>query len=106
MSETIREIILASRPEGWVGEENFELRESAAPEPAADDVVVEALYLSVDPYMRGRMWDAKSYVPPFPLGEPVVGGGVGRVVASRNATYREGDVVQGMLGWADHTLVL
>ena len=106
MSAPNREIILDSRPEGWVSEANFVLRESAGPELEANDVIVEAHYLSVDPYMRGRMRDAKSYVPPFPLGEPVVGGGVGRVVASRNAAYREGDIVQGMLAWADRSRIV
>ena len=93
MSARNREIILDSRPEGWVSEANFVLRESEGPELEANDVIVEAHYLSVDPYMRGRMRDAKSYVPPFPLGEPVVGGGVGRVPVALLAVTTEPDSI-------------
>ncbi len=102
---TNRQITLKSRPEGWAGEENFELTEAAMPEPTGDDVVVRNLYLSVDPYMRGRMREARSYVPPFELGKPLQGGAVGQVAASNNASYREGDLVQGLLGWEDYSLV-
>lgn len=102
---TNRRIVLKSRPEGWVRPENFELVESAPPEPQAGDVVVRNLWLSVDPYMRGRMRAERSYIPGFALGSVIQGGGIGQVAASRHASYREGDIVQGMLGWEDLTLV-
>ncbi|HLU05095.1 MAG TPA: NADP-dependent oxidoreductase [Woeseiaceae bacterium] len=98
------EIRLASRPSGWVTAENFEQTESPVPEPAEGQVLVRNIYLSVDPYMRGRMNDAKSYVPPFELGEVLQGGVVGQVVKSRNADFAEGDYVNGMLGWQNYSL--
>ncbi len=105
MSDRInRQIRLASRPAGWVTPDNFELTEAPVEEPAAGQLLVENLYLSVDPYMRGRMNDVKSYVPPFGIGEVLTGGVVGRVVASRHDGFAEGDVVTGMLGWENFTV--
>ncbi len=102
MSETSREIRLASRPEGQPTEENFELAEVAVPAPGDGEALVRNAYLSVDPYMRGRMRDAKSYVPPFKVGEVMDGGAVGRVVRSNNPELSEGDWVQSMNGWREH----
>jgi NADPH-dependent curcumin reductase CurA len=72
-----REIRLASRPDGWPTAENFTLAAIDVPEPGPGQVLVRNLYMSVDPYMRGRMNDVKSYVPPFQLGAPLDGGAVG-----------------------------
>jgi len=93
------QVRLASRPRGWVTAKNFEQTESPLPEPAEGQVLVRNIYLSVDPYMRGRMNDARSYVPPFGLGEVLQGGVVGQVTKSRNADFAEGDYVNGILGW-------
>lgn len=104
MTDTNRQIRLASRPQGWVTGENFRLTEEPIPEPADGQVLVRNVWLSVDPYMRGRMNDVKSYVPPFALGEVLTGGVVGRVVASRNPKFGQGDWVNGMLGWENYSL--
>ena len=77
-----REIHLASRPTGWPTHENFRTVEVELPAPGAGEVLVRNTWLSVDPYMRGRMNDVKSYVPPFELDAPMDGGAVGEVVAS------------------------
>ena len=98
------QVRLARRPRGWVTLEDFELTEGAVPEPAAGQVLVQNLFLSVDPYMRGRMNEGKSYVPPFGLGEVLQAGVVGRVAASRADGWNEGDYVQGMLGWENWSL--
>ena len=92
---------LKSRPTGLPTLDNFELRE-IAPEPLSDGMVrVENQWLSVDPYMRGRMNDVKSYVPPFALDEPLQGGAVGVVVESRSDALKPGDKVQHMFGWRE-----
>ena len=72
------------------------------PVPTQDDVLVELAYLSVDPYMRGRMDDVRSYAKPVALGGTMVGGAVGRVIASRSAAFETGDYVMGPFGWASH----
>jgi NADPH-dependent curcumin reductase len=103
-----QQIVLASRPDGEASVANFQLREQ--PVPAADSletgqVLVRHHYLSLDPYMRGRMNDAKSYAQPQKLGEVMVGGTVGEVVASRHAKYAVGDHVVGGGGWQQYSLV-
>jgi NADPH-dependent curcumin reductase CurA len=80
---------------------DFELVETDVPDPADGEFVVRNAYVSVDPYMRGRMNDVKSYVPPFALGEPLTGGAVGRVVSSRNEKWPEGTRVVHDLGWRE-----
>ena len=99
-----REIHLAARPEGLPKESDFELAEVDVAEPADDELLIRNEFLSVDPYMRGRMNETRSYVPPFGLGEPMSGGAVGRVLVSRNADYAEGDWVVSMLGWRELAL--
>lgn len=98
---TTRAWHLMSRPEGLPTMANFALEE--APLPALEEgwIRVENQWLSVDPYMRGRMNDVKSYVPPFALGEPMQGGAVGKVVESRSPDFNEGDTVFHMLGWRE-----
>lgn len=101
---TNKQIRLASRPSGWVTADNFTRTEEAVSDPGPGQLLVRNLYLSVDPYMRGRMNDTKSYVPPFQLGDVLQGGVVGEVIASRNKDYAEGDCVVGMLGWENYSL--
>ena len=96
-----REIRLKNRPEGLPTETDFELAESAIPEIGDGEVLVQNIYMSVDPYMRGRMYDRKSYVPPFQVGLPLDGGCVGRVIESKGGPFETGDYVLGMLGWRE-----
>jgi NADPH-dependent curcumin reductase CurA len=100
-----REVRLASRPTGAPSPDNFALAEVDLPPPADGEAVVRNLFMSVDPYMRGRMNDVKSYVPPFRLGEALEGGAVGEVVASANPDLAVGDTVLHNLGWRDYAVV-
>jgi NADPH-dependent curcumin reductase len=96
---TNKRIVLASRPVGPVSEANFRLEETPLPKPADGEVVVRNLWLSLDPYMRGRMSDAKSYVKGVEIGEVMVGQTVGEVVESRHPKLKLGDNVLTQLGW-------
>ncbi len=96
-----REIQLASRPQGCATRDNFQLVETELPAPAEGEVLVRNLFLSVDPYMRGRMNDVPSYVPPFQIGKPLEGGAVGEVVESRAEGLAPGDFVSSNLGWRE-----
>ena len=96
---------LKSRPTGMPTADNFELKDIDLPPLADGQVRVRNLWLSVDPYMRGRMNDVKSYVPPFQLGEPLEGGAVGEVVESKAEGLKTGDLVQHMAGWRDEAIV-
>jgi NADPH-dependent curcumin reductase CurA len=98
VKENLR-VVLASRPQGWVSEDNFRIEEAPLPQPAPGEVLVRNLWLSLDPYMRGRMSDAKSYVKGVEIGEVMVGQTVGEVVETKHATLREGDKVLTQLGW-------
>jgi NADPH-dependent curcumin reductase CurA len=97
-----RSIVLASRPVGFPSEENFRLEEGPIPQAGPGEFVVEVNYLSVDPYMRGRMSDAKSYAAPVQIGEVMTGGAVGRVIESQHPKFAVGDFVQGMFGWQEY----
>lgn len=99
MTETNKQILLASRPTGWVEEANFKLVEAPVPQIADGQVLVRNHWLSLDPYMRGRMNDAKSYAAPVNLGDVMVGGTAGEVVASKNPKFAVGEKVVGYLGW-------
>lgn len=99
MSEQNLQFILAERPSGWVEERHFRLERGAVPEPRDGEVLVRNHWLSLDPYMRGRMSDAKSYAEPVALGAVMVGGTAGEVVLSRDPQFKPGDAVVGMLGW-------
>jgi len=99
-----RQILLKSRPDGAPGLGNFELVQSPVPEPGDGEVLMRTRYLSLDPYMRGRMSAAKSYAKPAEVGEPMVGGTVGEIVKSRNAKFAVGDIVTGFGGWQDYAL--
>jgi NADPH-dependent curcumin reductase CurA len=101
MSLRSREIRLAARPRGLPADGDFELVEVDLPGPGEGEVLVRNAFVSVDPYMRGRMNDARSYVPPFAIGEPLTGGAVGRVVASGDERWPEGAWVLHDLGWRE-----
>jgi len=97
-----REIRLKRRPVGVPKPEDFELAETPVPTPAHGQVLVRNIYMSVDPYMRGRMVDRRSYVPPFQIGEALSGGAIGQVVASNsNSDFKAGDYVSNGLGWRE-----
>jgi NADPH-dependent curcumin reductase CurA len=100
-----RQILLVSRPRGEPAAENFRLVETPVAPLADGQVLVRHHYLSLDPYMRGRMNDAKSYAPPQPLNEVMIGGTVGEVVESRNPQFKAGDKVVGYGGWQEYSVV-
>ena len=100
-----RRILLASRPVGWPEPAHFNLVTEAIPEPGPKEVLVRALWLSVDPYMRGRMSAAKSYAKPVEIGEVMTGGMVGQVAKSNHPGFRLGDIVEGSMGWQDYAAV-
>lgn len=99
--EIAREIRLKSRPSGLPAPENFEIIQVPVPKPRDGEFLVRNLWMSVDPYMRGRMREGRSYAPPWQIGQPCEGGCVGRVVASKRPGFTEGDIVSGMKGWRD-----
>ena len=99
-----QQIIFDNRPTGAVSPSNFRLAEVDAPAPGAGQVLVRNHYLSLDPYMRGRLSDAKSYAAPQALGEVMGGGTVGEVVASNNSYFKPGDKIVGMGGWQLYSL--
>ena len=96
---------LKSRPQGMPTAENFELKEYDLPPLGEGMIRVRNSWLSVDPYMRGRMNDVKSYVPPFEVGQPMEGGAIGEIVESRADGFSPGDLVQHMGGWRDEAVV-
>jgi hypothetical protein len=96
-----REIRLASRPQGEPSLDNFSFATVEVRDPNPGEVLVRNVCISVDPYMRGRMNDAKSYVPPFQIGQPLEGGAVGRVIASQDKKLPIGTFVQSMYGWRE-----
>jgi NADPH-dependent curcumin reductase CurA len=100
-----REIRLAARPHGEPVPSDFELADVEVPDPGPGRILVRNTYMSVDPYMRGRMNDVKSYVPPFRLGHALEGAAVGEVVASEAEGFAPGDVVVHQLGWREHALL-
>jgi hypothetical protein len=99
-----RQILLASRPIGAPTAENFRLEHSGIPAPATGQLLVRNLYLSLDPYMRGRMSDAPSYAAPVAIGEVMGGATIARVEASQHPDYKAGDLVRGFNGWQDYAL--
>ncbi|HWW71422.1 MAG TPA: NADP-dependent oxidoreductase [Duganella sp.] len=101
MPTTYQRIVLASRPQGPVLPENFRLETVPTPELADGEVLIRNHYLSLDPYMRGRMSASKSYAESQALDETMIGGTVGQVLASRNERYKVGDFVGGVLGWTE-----
>lgn len=98
---TSREVRLKSRPVGLPVADNFEVATITLPDPGPGEVQVRNTWMTVDPYMRGRMNDVKSYSPPFTLGEVMQGGAVGEVIASNDAGFQVGDLVQSNYGWRE-----
>lgn len=99
---TSKRILLAKRPVGMPTAADFRFEEGPVPQPDEGEVLIRTLYLSVDPYMRGRMNDRKSYVPPYELGKVILGGAVGEVIESRSSDLEVGDIVVGNFGWQTH----
>ena len=98
----MQKITLASRPEGAPEPANFALETAEMPTPKDKEVLIAVEAFSLDPYMRGRMSDAKSYAAPVPIGGTMEAGGVGKVLASNDPAFQPGDMVLGMTGWATH----
>lgn len=99
-----RQLTLAARPKGAPTSSDFALQETAIPTPAAGEVLLRTVFLSLDPYMRGRMSDAKSYADPVAIGQTMVGGTVSRVYESQHPDYQVGDWVLSYQGWQDYGL--
>jgi hypothetical protein len=104
MDRVNRQITLAARPAGCATELDFQLVESPVPPLKDGEILVRSIYLSVDPYMRGRMNARKSYAPPVEVGEVMTGGAVGKVIESRNPRFAEGSIVTGMFGWQEYAV--
>ena len=104
MPTASRRFVLARRPDGALDESIFRLEPQTLPDPADGEVLVRTEWLSIDPYMRGRVSEARSYAPPVPLGGTMIGGGTGEVIASRAAGLPVGAKVLGFLGWQEHAL--
>lgn len=102
MTDQMHRVVLASRPDGAVSADNFRYEAAPMPTPADGEVLVKVQYMSLDPYMRGRMDDAKSYSAPVPVGGTMEGGAVGEVIASNSPHFQPGDFAFGMFGWATH----
>ncbi|HEY3986370.1 NADP-dependent oxidoreductase [Cedecea sp.] len=99
-----RRFVLAKRPQGMPTREDLHLEEVAVPTPGKGEVLLRTLFLSLDPYMRGRMSDAKSYSAPIAIGEVIVGGTVSRVESSQHPDYQPGDLVLADSGWQDYSI--
>jgi NADPH-dependent curcumin reductase CurA len=105
MTETNRQVQMAARPNGFPKDSDFQIAESPVPVPGDGEVLVKNIYMSVDPYMRGRMNDFRgSYIPPFEIAGPMSGGAVGQVVASNHDGYAVGDYVLNMGGWSEYVV--
>ena len=105
MAKVNRQIRLAARPVGFPTESDFQMVEVPVPDPIEGEVLTRTLYLSLDPYMRGRMNETKSYAAPVPIGGVMVGRAVGEVVASRDSGFAAGDIVVGFGNWQEYALV-
>jgi NADPH-dependent curcumin reductase CurA len=99
-----RRIVLVRRPPGEPAESDFRIEEVAMPEPGPGQFLARVIYLSLDPYMRGRMRDAKSYAAPVALGEVMTGGAVGQVVKSNHPHFKVGDIVEDTMGWQEYAV--
>jgi NADPH:quinone reductase len=100
-----KEIRLASRPTGMCTTDNFEILDSEVPQPGDGEVLARTLYISVDPYLRGRMREGRSYIAPFEVGQVIESGAVSEVVESRDPRFQPGDIVTGMFGWRLYSVV-
>jgi NADPH-dependent curcumin reductase CurA len=104
VDEVNRQITLAARPVGFPKESDFKLIETPVPAPGDGEFLVRSIYLSLDPYMRGRMNERRSYAPSVAVGEVMVGEAVGQVVRSQNSQFREGNFVVGSFGWQEYAV--
>src|SRR5580698_10522730 len=104
MPATLRQFRLAARPVGLPKESDFNLVESPIPALESNEVLVKTLYLSVDPYMRGRITGVRTYADPVNIGDVMVGGNVGQVIESRDRKLLPGDFVAGYWGWQDQVV--
>src|SRR5699024_4965206 len=102
MTRTNRQIILAERPQGMPDRNTFQYVEKEIQELNEGQILVKTLFVSVDPYMRGRMENQESYVAPFSLNEVIEGGAIGEVIESKSAEFKQGDIVSGMSGWQEY----
>ena len=105
MTETFERIVLASRPVGEPTLDNFRLEKHPISQPGSGQMLLRTLWLSLDPYMRGRMSEARSYAKPTQVGEPMTAQAVGEVVESSDPRFASGDLVVGQLGWQDYAVV-
>jgi NADPH-dependent curcumin reductase len=103
-TSTAQQIVLAARPSGKPKLTDFRLEKASVPAPSSDQILLEVQYLSLDPYMRGRMDDRKSYAKPLQIGDVMTGEGVARVIASNRPDYSVGDIVLAQTGWRTHAL--
>ncbi len=104
LPSVVRQFRLAARPDGLPKESDFKLEQAPLPEPQAGEALVKTVYLSVDPYMRGRITGVRTYADPVNIGEVIVGGDVGQVIESRAPNLQPGDFVAGYWGWQDHAV--
>ena len=104
MSDKNLQVVLASRPKGWVEESNFRFVEAEIPQPGEGEILLKTLYLSLDPYMRGRMDTSKSYASHVELGDVMVGGTISEVVTSNNPKFQPGDIVLSGAGWQQYVV--
>jgi|SRR6266481_5967568 NADPH-dependent curcumin reductase CurA len=105
MSEVkARQIVLAARPQGRPKPTDFRFEDTPIPTPSEGQILLKVQYLSLDPYMRGRMDDRKSYAEPVPLGGVMEGESVAEVIASKHPAYSEGEIVLAHTGWRTHAL--
>ena len=102
--KTHRRVVLARRPPAEVAESDFRVEEAPVPEPGPREVLVRVVYMSLDPYMRGRMRDVASYAAPVAIGEVMTGGTVGEVVKSNHPGFKVGDIVEDRLGWQEYAI--
>ncbi|SDW87930.1 hypothetical protein SAMN05421781_2651 [Marinococcus luteus] len=105
MATKTRQILLHERPNGLPDKNTFAFKHIEIDSPAEGEVLLQMIYISVDPYMRGRMDDRESYVPPFPLHKPIAGGAIAKVLESRDDSLKEGDYVTGNLPWQQYVNV-
>src|SRR5207245_1495556 len=104
MSQSAKRVVLVSRPVGEPKASDFRIEEYAAPAPGPGEVLLRTIWLSLDPYMRGRMSDGPSYAAPVPIGGVMEGGTVCEVIASNNPGFAKGDIVLARVGWQSHAL--
>ena len=105
MNSLQKQIKLLKRPFGTPTKEDFEMSTIPIGEPAEGEVLIRTIYISVDPYLRGRMNDAKSYIPPFELNQPITSGVIGQVVESKSQLFQKNDVILGNLAWQEYAIV-